>query len=144
MSIHKRKYKSGKTVWSYFFDAPGSTWENREQISASGFSTKKQATDAEAKRRIETQKEHESKGVTAPLPDSLTGMLEAFFKEHGESNLEAKTLERYRQDAAYLHKDLLAMPVTQVTPLHLRREWNRLLARRWTPSTNKGCTSAIG
>jgi len=36
-------------------------------------------------------------------------------------------LERYREQAAYLSADLLAMTLTEITPIHLNREWNRLI-----------------
>jgi hypothetical protein len=40
MAVRKRKWKTAqgvKTAWSYVFDAPGSTRENRKQIFESGF-----------------------------------------------------------------------------------------------------------
>jgi integrase len=42
--------------------------------------------------------------------------------------LAAKTVERYRELVTYLDPILLAMPLAEVGPLHLNREWNRLLA----------------
>jgi hypothetical protein len=53
MPVDKRTYASGKTVWYYVFDAPGSTRQQRRQVKASGFATKKEALDAEATRRVE-------------------------------------------------------------------------------------------
>jgi integrase len=41
--------------------------------------------------------------------------------------LALKTIERYREQAAYLHPDLLAMAIAEIKPLHLANEWNRLL-----------------
>jgi hypothetical protein len=38
-----------------------------------------------------------------------------------------KTVERYHEQAAYLHQDLLAMPIAEIRSLHLNREWARLL-----------------
>jgi len=46
-----------------------------------------------------------------------------------EANLAAKTIERYRELAAMLDPTLVALPITQITPLHLSREWKRLLDR---------------
>jgi site-specific recombinase XerD len=54
-------------------------------------------------------------------------MLDEVFREHGEKNLAPKTLERYREEVAYLQADLLKMPVADIRPLHFSREWNRLL-----------------
>ena len=133
MAVFKRKYRSGKTVWWYLFDAPGSTRQNRQQVTASGFSTKRQAEDAEARRRVGEQHKAEmaraATGVDAPLPKTLESLLLEFFTEHGDKNLAPKTVERYREQAAYLAPELLAMPLAEITPLHLSREWNRLIER---------------
>ena len=45
MAVRKRRNSSGKTVWQYVFDAPGSTRVNRRQIKESGFTTKHDAED---------------------------------------------------------------------------------------------------
>ena len=50
-----------------------------------------------------------------------------FFHQHAEEKLAPKTIERYRELAAYLAPELLAMPLGEITPLHLSREWTRLL-----------------
>jgi integrase len=132
MAIRKRKWKTAqgvKTAWSYCFDAPGSTRENRNQVFESGFASKKEATDAEVERRIKEQRDFELQKVTpADVPGTLAGLLKEFFSEHGAKALAAKTLQRYREMADYLHADLLAMPVPKIKPLHLSHEWNRLLA----------------
>ena len=39
----------------------------------------------------------------------------------------ARILQRYREMAEYLDNDLVAMPFPKIKPLHLSREWNRLL-----------------
>lgn len=44
-----------------------------------------------------------------------------------DGNLAPKTAERYHEQAAYLHPELLAMALIDVTPLHLNREWKRLV-----------------
>lgn len=41
--------------------------------------------------------------------------------------IAAKTLERYRELAAYLSPDMTALPLNEVTPPRLNREWARLL-----------------
>jgi len=48
-------------------------------------------------------------------------------KQHAQENLAPKTVERYREMAAYIAPELLAMNMTEITPLHLSREWTRLL-----------------
>lgn len=133
MSVKKRRYNSGKTVWYYVFDAPGSTKEDRRQVKKSGFSTKGEAAEAEAQRRIEEKQKHElakARGtVDAPLPKTLAVLLKEFFAEHADKRLAPKTAERYREQAAYLSPELLAMPLAEITALHLSREWNRLSER---------------
>jgi integrase len=44
-----------------------------------------------------------------------------------DEKLAPKTIERYHEQAAYLNLELLNMPIGEITPLHLEREWNRLL-----------------
>jgi integrase len=132
MSVKKRCYRSGKTVWYYIFDAPGSTRTVRRQITESGFATKREAEDAEAKRRTEEQARVDAVkagSVDASLPNILAMLLRDFLAEHAEKKLAAKTVERYREQAAYLSSELLSMPIREITALHLSREWNRLLER---------------
>jgi integrase len=130
MPVYKRTYRSGQTVWSYVIDAPNSTRENRQQLTASGFSTKKEAQDAEAQRRTEErQKQDLAKAggsVAGPLPRTLSMLLEEFFRQHVNEKLAPKTVERYHEQAAYLDPELLKMLIGEITPLHLSREWNRL------------------
>jgi len=131
MAIRKRKWKTAqgvKIAWCYVFDAPGSTRENRKQIFESGFASKKEAADAEAERRIKEQRDFElQKATPAAVPGTLSGLLDEFFSEHGEKALAPKTLQRYREMAEYLNADLMAMQIPAIKPLHLSREWNRLL-----------------
>jgi len=132
MPVFKRKYQSGKTVWRYIFSAPGSTRQDRRLVEAVGFASKQEAIDAEARRRTEELQKHELANagagpVAAALPTTLAMLLQEFFRQHAEEKLAPKTIERYRELAAYLAPELLAMPLGVITPLHLSREWNRLL-----------------
>ena len=132
MSAHKRKYRSRQVVWFYQFDLPGSTREERVRITESGFSTKREAEDVEAIRRTEEQRKRDLAkagvaSVAAPLPKTLSMLLEEFFRQHVDEKLAPKTIERYHEQAAYLNLELLNMPIGEITPLHLEREWNRLL-----------------
>jgi len=129
MAVTKRKYKSGKIVWSYAFDAPGSGRTSRSQVTESGFGTKADAVAAEAARRIAVQQTAQAlpQNPTTSLPKNLSELLDEFFVQHGEKRLGRKTLERYRDMVGYLSPVLLAMPISEIGPLHLSREWNRLL-----------------
>jgi integrase len=68
-----------------------------------------------------------SGAVAAPMPTTLSMLLTKFMKQHAEENLAPKTVERYREMAQYIAPELLAMNMTEITPLHLSREWTRLL-----------------
>lgn len=130
MPVHKYRRK-GKIKWCYKFDAPGSSLSERKIIQTAGFATKGEAQDAEAARRIEEQEKFElakrGSGIAAAPPKTLAMLLEEFMLQHAEENLAPTTIEGYREKAAYLDTQLLAMPLTEITPLHLNREWTRLL-----------------
>jgi hypothetical protein len=53
MPVYKRKYRSGKVVWYYQFALTGSTRENQNLATESGFATKQEAVEAETTRRGE-------------------------------------------------------------------------------------------
>jgi len=128
MAVRRHKSKAtGKVTWSYCFDAPGSSRQNRKQIALYGFAGKKAAQDAEAQRRIDVQQQHAAalRGAPAP-PTSLSALIDEFIREHAARNLAPKTVERYREMAAYLSPTLLATALPDVTSLLLTREWNRL------------------
>ncbi|MCC6366888.1 MAG: site-specific integrase [Bryobacterales bacterium] len=130
MPVHKRK-RDGKISWFYKFDGPESTRENRIIIQKWGFATKKEAQDAESEARAEALKKYEmakaGAGVTAAVPKTLSMLLDEFFRQYAEEKLAPKTNERYREMAACLDAGLLTMPLSEITPLHLSREWTRLL-----------------
>jgi integrase len=130
MAVYKRKYRDGKAVWCFVIDAPGSTRKNRRQIKESGFPTKVAAEHAEAERRLTEHHKYELEKAglaDVPVPKTFSDLFRDFFAEHAEKKLAKKTVERYREHTAYLHPDLLAMPLPAISPLHLAKEWNRLL-----------------
>src|SRR5262249_48350461 len=132
MPVFKRKYVSGKVVWRYMFSGPGATAEDRRLVMESGFATRREAEDAEAIRRAEELQKYElgkagAPEVAAGLSTKLEMLLQEFFRQHAAERLALKTNERYREMAASLSPELTAMPLGEITPLHLNREWNRLL-----------------
>jgi integrase len=132
MPVFKRKYESGKIVWRYLFSAPGATRQDRRLVEQVGFASKQEAVDAEAKRRTEERQKYElaksgASTIAAALPTTLAMLFREFFCQHAEEKLAPKTIERYRELSTYLAPELLAMPLGEITPLHLSREWNRLL-----------------
>jgi integrase len=132
MPVFKRQYESGTTVWRYIFSAPGATRQERRLICEVGFASKQEAVDAEAKRRTEELQKYElvkagATTIAAALPTTFAMLLQEFFRQHAEEKLAPKTIDRYRELATYLAPELRAMPLGEITPLHLNREWNRLL-----------------
>ena len=130
MAAYKRKYKSGTALWYFKFQPPDAA-RGSLPIRQFGFATKREAEDAEANRRTEEQKKYElakaGSGVAAAPPKTLSMLLEEFFTQHVDKKLAPKTIERYHEQAKCLNPELLAMPLADITPLHLNREWNRLL-----------------
>ncbi len=133
MPVHKRTYRSGAVSWYFEFDGPGSTRENRNRITESGFATKQAAIDGEAARRVEEQEKIEQAKAGSPVaavpPKTLKMLLDEFFTQHVDVKLAPKTRERYHEQGAMLDAGLLDMAITEITPLHLNREWKRLLER---------------
>jgi integrase len=131
MPAYKHKSRSGKTPWFYMFSLPGGTRKDRKRVSQSGFATKREAEDAEASRRIEEQKKLEMVRagaiVAGRVPTTLSELLDEFFTHHVDENLAPKTAERYHDQSKYLDAELLQMSIDKITPLHLGREWKRLL-----------------
>ena len=128
MPVYKRTYRSGKVVWYYQFAPPGSTRQNQDLITESGFATKQEAIAAEAVRRTEELvRQAATGGVAAAMPTTLAMLLAEFMKQYAQEKLAPKTVERYREMAAYIAPELLAMNMTEITALHLSREWTRLL-----------------
>jgi hypothetical protein len=139
MSVHKKKTRSGKTSWSYQFSRPGASRKDRKRVFGNGFATKGEAIAAEAARRIEEQHKCElakaGASVAAELPKTLAKLLDEFFRQHVDQKLAPKTVERYHEQAAYLDPELLTMPLAEITPLHLNREWGRLL--KWVATRGR-------
>jgi integrase len=131
MPVHKRKYESGKTNWYFKFQQTGAT-RRTSTIRGFGYATKREAEDAERKRRTEEEQKCEleklGSSVDGPVPQTLAMLLVEFFRQHVDEKLAPKTIERYHEQAACLSADLKNMPIAEITPLHLSREWNRLLA----------------
>src|SRR5206468_12923280 len=106
--------------------------EDRRLVAESGFASKREAGDAEASRRSQELQKYElakagATTVAAALPTTFAMLLQEFFRQHAEEKLAPKTVERYRELAAYLAPELLAMRLSDITALHGNREWNGLL-----------------
>jgi integrase len=66
-------------------------------------------------------------GGSAPIPTTLKMLLDEFLRQQAEEKLAPKTVERYREQAAYISPELLAKPLAEIMPLHLTRERARSL-----------------
>jgi len=132
MPAYKRNNRGGPITWGFMFSLPGSSRIDRRRIFESGFATKREAQAAEARRRVEEQQKLDlakaGSGVAAKPPTTLASLLCEFFAQHVDGNLAPKTTERYHEQASMLDPELLAMKLSEITPLHLNREWKRLLA----------------
>ena len=130
MPVYKRKYNSGTVLWYYKFQPPGAA-RNTLPVREFGFATKREAEVAERDRHIaEEQKYQLAKGgsaIAAEVPTTLSMLMEEFFEQHAEKKLAPKTIERYHEQAACLDPSLLAMPLADITPLHLSREFTSLV-----------------
>jgi integrase len=114
-------------VWRYQFTL-GATRKDQKLIQQMGFATKQEAMAAEATRRAEEQvRRAATGGVAAALPTTLAMLLAEFMKQYAKDNLAPKTIERYEEMAEYLSSELRGMTIGEITPLHLSREWARLL-----------------
>jgi hypothetical protein len=130
MPTYKQKNRRGGIKWGYMFSLPGSSRTDRRRISKSGFATKREAEQAAARRRIEELQKlqmAEHGNQSAEIPKTLGTLLEEFFAQHVDSELAPKTAERYHDQSAYLDPALLDPPLADISPLHLSREWKRLL-----------------
>ena len=120
MPLFKRKYRSGQIIWAYEFNLPGATRDQRVRVSGSGFPSKREAAAAEVARAVEEQRKRDlaqaGAAVAVAPPTTLAMLLREFMTQHAEEKLAPKTVERYRQQAAYLHPDLLSMPLDEITP----------------------------
>src|SRR4026209_2815610 len=96
MPVFKRTYGSRKIAWAYEFALPGAPRHERARVSASGFATKREAEDAEARRRLHEEQKRElamaGAAVAVPLPKTLAMLLEEFFRQHVDENLAPKTI----------------------------------------------------
>src|ERR1035438_7340230 len=113
MPVHKRK-RNGKVTWYFKFDAPGSTREHRNIVREFGFEKKGDAQDAERVRFADELKKIElaksgASGIAAALPTTLAMLMDEFLRQHAEEKLAVKTVERYREQSAYLAPELAAM-----------------------------------
>lgn len=131
------RFKNGRKEWYYEIPKPGSTRSKRLRDREYGFATKREAEKAEAKRKVELDREAclTNAGLA---PATLDLLIEKFFALHcnGPQPLAGKTRQRYREHKTYLSPQFLALAPIKVTKLQCTAEWTRLLEcggrDRWT------------
>lgn len=73
----------------------------------------------------------DARKAATPPPLTLGGLLSEYLADQERKpdgmRIASKTLERYRELAAYLSPEIEALTLVDVTPPRLNREWSRLL-----------------
>jgi integrase len=121
---YKRKWPSGRITWTYAVDAGKDENGKRRQIFKGGFATKREADDA--LRRLLNEKDVDPGALVKPDPQAYAAFLQEWFREHAERNCTPKTVERYRQLAAYILPHIGSTHLQGLTALGLERVLNKL------------------
>lgn len=109
----KRKLASGKVTWGYSIDIGKDADGKRRQRYRRGFTKKADAADA---LREELNKLDAGEPVK-PDPQTFAAWAERWFDEFAPRRCTPKTLERYRQLAAYTLPDLGPVKLQDLTAL---------------------------
>jgi len=120
--VFKRKLPSGSVTWGYSIDAGKDENGKRIQIFKSGFARKGDAGDA-LRQKLNEKYEGE---LVKPDPTTFAAFLKEWFTEHAERNCTPKTVERYRQLAAYVIPHIGSTKLQDLSALTLERVFNRL------------------
>jgi integrase len=120
--VFKRTLPSGTVAWGYSIDLGKDENGRRKQIFKSGFKREKDAADA-LRKKLNEKDEGE---LVAPDPTTFAAFLKEWFTEHAERNCTPKTVERYRQLAAYILPHIGNTKLQDLSALMLERVFNRL------------------
>lgn len=120
--IFKRKLPSGSITWGFSVDAGKDATGRRKQIFKSGF-TKKAEAQAALRQKLNQKDDGE---LVKPDPTTFSGFLAEWFTEHAERKCTPKTVERYRQLAAYVLPHLGTTKLQDLTALTLERVLNHV------------------
>jgi len=132
--VFKRTLPSGRVTWGYSIDAGKDENRKRKQIFKSGFKRKGDADDA-LRRKLN---EKEAGKLVTPDPTTFAAYLQEWFTEHAERNCTPKTVERYRELAAYVLPHIGATKLQDLSALTLERVFNRLKdAGGWNRKTKQ-------
>jgi len=120
--VRKRLLPSGRLDWFFSVRLGKDETGKRIREYRSGFRRK---ADAEAALRRFLQEIDEG-AIARPAPRSFGDFIEEWFTEHAARQCTPKTLERYRQLAAYVLRHLGKVQLADLTALMLERLYNRL------------------
>ncbi|HEY3440347.1 MAG TPA: tyrosine-type recombinase/integrase [Paludibaculum sp.] len=117
-------YKRKNGTWAYQIDQGKDENGNRVRPSKGGYRTKREADAARAHALAEIEKATPQ----AKPPCTLGQWIVDWMERHVEPNLAATTVEGYRGKLKYLSVELCATPLSNLTPLQLEREFQRIKA----------------
>jgi len=120
--VFKRKLPTGSITWGYSIDAGKDEKGQRKRIFKSGFARRVDATDA-LRRKLN---EHDEGALVKPDPTTFAAFFDEWVKEHAQRNCAPKTVERYRQLAAYILPHIGAAKLQDLSALALERIFNHL------------------
>jgi len=120
--IFKRRLPSGRVTWGYSIDVGKDANGKRLQDFKSGFAKKGEAEDA---LRVKLN-EKDAGELVKPDPTSFGVFLATWFTEYAERQCSLKTVERYRELAAYIVPHIGLVKFQDLTALSLERIFNHL------------------
>jgi integrase len=121
-SVFKRELPSGKIDWCLTVEAGRSAEGKRQRVFRSGFRRKGDAEDALRK----LLNEKDAGELLRPDPTMFGPFLDEWFREQAERQCSRKTVERYRELAAYILPHIGTVKLQDLTALALERIFNRL------------------
>jgi integrase len=112
--------KNGTWAFSLYL---GRVNGKQQRLFHGGFKTKREADDA----KNDALKDLKDGLAVKPSPRTFGEFMDQWFEEYAVRHCERKPTERYRQLWQYVHQDLKALKIGEVSALALEREYNRLL-----------------
>jgi integrase len=121
-SVYKRKLPSGTVTWAYQVDMGYDEAGKRIRIAKTGFERKQDAQAA----LTQLLAEKNSGSLIRPNPQTFTEFMTEWFEEYARHKCAPKTVERYRQLAAYTYPHIGAVRLQEISTLMLQRVLNKL------------------
>jgi integrase len=121
-TTYKRKLPSGAITWAYQVDIGYDENGKRIRIAKTGF---RREQDAQAE-LIRLLQEKNSGTMVKPSPETFEQFMSEWFDQHARHKCTPKTVERYRQLAAYVFPHIGAVRLQDVSTLMLQRLFNKM------------------